>query len=918
MTTPRGPRRWLHAIGLGKPRPDESATLEVDHHLAELTDRLVAEGLSAENARREAVRHFGDRARYAAKMRKLEERSLREDRWNAAFHLVRQSLVSVARTARREPGFTAAVVLTLGLGIGANATMYGIIDRLLLSPPEHIVEPDELRRVEVFRPSVLTGELRRQSLAYPDYADFHVHGGMVVAGYDFGREVTLGGGETATRARVVTATAEIFPLLGVQPRLGRFYTEEESAFGAPLTAVVSEELWRRLYGADPDVLGRTIDVDGRQATIVGVAPNGFTGVNLQPVDIWLPLEAARSPGGVPDSCLTGRNCYWMTAVGRIRDGVSVEAAEAEATRLHRNGRGADYPATAAVRLTPLMAAAGPNASAESRVAGWLAGVSSIVLLIACANVANLLLARSTRTRRETSVRLALGVSRSRIVGQTMLEAVVLAFAGGLVGLALVHWGGSSVRSTLLPGVSFPRGTLDGAIVLFAGVVSLLAGAVAGLAPAIMASRLDVRGDLVGSSRTHTGARSRLRGFLTVSQAAMSVVLLVGAGLFVASLRELRSLDLGIDVTRLTVVEMEFTSSQPPPSLRWDVFDLAKRRIQALPGVEAVAATATPFTVVYAVELRVPELDSIPMLPGGGPYLFSVSPDYFETAGLSIIQGRALNEGDAPGTEKVAVVSETMARVFWPDQRALGRCLLVAVGARPDECATVVGVVEDATRGGYSDPSHAAYYLTMAQIGEGLAQGRVATGGDANGGTTGYFSAPRALYVRASADADDLEAAIARALRPMPPGVRWIDVWPMYEPLDQRARSWILGATMFTIFGLLALAVAAVGLYSVLAFDVAQRTREIGVRTALGARTARLLGLVVSRGVLLGGIGVALGLAVAYLVAPYIQDLLFETSPRDPSIFVGVAIVLLTVSVAASLAPALRATRVDPVTALRAE
>jgi predicted permease len=543
-----------------------------------------------------------------------------------------------------------------------------------------------------------------------------------------------------------------------------------------------------------------------------------------------------------------------------------------------------------------------------------------VLLIACANVTNLLLARGTRQRRATSVRLALGVGRARIVGQTMLESVALAMLGGVLALALARWGGAFVRSTLLPDVSFPDATVSPQVIGFVALTSLLAGLVAGVGPAFISSRLDVRGDLVDASRGHTGSRSGLRRLLTATQAALSVVLLVGAGLFVASLRELRGLDLGMDTRRLLVVQYEFESPGPDPLLRKEIYDEAVRRVATLAGVEAVASTATPFSVSYAVDLRVLGRDSLPRFPGGGPYVNSISPGYFETAGLRITRGRGLAESDGPGDPKVAVVSETMASLVWPDEEALGRCFFVTAGPRQDECVTVVGVVEDAARQGFRDGPSAAYYVHFAQMGEGAPRGPAASAGlSLNvGGVAAFLSAPNALYLRAEGDPAGIRAAVASALRQPPPMARWTHVYPMSDTLDRQARSWTLGATMFTIFGLLALIVAAVGLYSVLAFDVAQRTRELGIRTALGARKSRLLRAVISQGVLVGGVGVALGLGAAYLAAPYVQDLLFETSPRDGSVYATVALVLLAVSVAASLLPALRATRVDPMTALRAD
>jgi predicted permease len=910
MTRERRSLRWLHLFGIGKPRPEESAALEVEHHVAELTDRLVAEGMEAEEARREAERHFGDRTRYATKMQRLEEASLRGDSMGAAIEIVRQSLVSVARTARREPGFTAAVVLTLGLGIGANATMYEIIDRLLLSPPEHIDEPEQVRRLFASRVNARTGEVLPGDFSYPDYADLRTHSGMRVAAYQDDYEHTIGTGPSAFRARTYLATAELFPLLGVQPLFGRFFTAEEATVGAPPTVVLAEEFWRNAYGADPDILQRTIEIDGRIVPVIGVAPAGFTGVDLRPVDLWLPLEAWSSLDeenlrGSTNACLVNRGCRWMAAVARLRAGTTEGAAAVEATRLHQNARieagEPELTQPTSVMFGPLIAARGSSPSTESRVAAWLGAVSLIVMLVACANVANLLLAQTTKRRRDAAVRRALGVTRGRLVGESILDAFFLALLGGVLALALTRWGGSVIRSTLLPEVWFADSAISWPVVGYTAIASSIVGLLASIAPAIVLSRADVSDDLAIGGRSHTGTRSRLRAALTVAQATMCVVLLVGAGLFVRSLVVLRGSDLGFDADGLITADFEFTSSSPDPAFVASTYDDAIRALTELPEVASVSATSSPFGVALTMRgVRTPGADSLPGIARQVP----IGANYFETAGIGIVVGRGIDDGDVAGREHVAVVNETMAAMVWPGARAVGQCLIVD-GAR-DVCATVVGVAEDAAVAGYRERPSMAYYLPMAQLAETSPR------------TPAQWSVPLGLLVRVRDDARDAESSIARTLRTISPQVRWARVMPIDDTLWRQARSWTLGATMFAIFGVLALLVAAVGLYSVLAFDVAQRTREIGIRTALGAKKGRLLRGVVTQGAGLGAVGVALGLAAAYVAAPYIQDLLFETPPRDSGVFATVALALLAVSVIASLAPALRATRVDPVTALKAE
>jgi putative ABC transport system permease protein len=890
----------MHALGLGRPRPEYSAAWEIEHHIAEATDRLVASGMDAEAARREAERRFGDRTKYERPMTRMERRRMAIERRSRAWDLLKQSAVSAWRTAGRSPTFAAGVVLTLGLGIGANATMYGVVDRLLLQPPDHVQDPDRVVRIFQQRPSPFSGELVTGGPTYPDYADQRAHAGLAaVAAYTSVQERTVGAGEEASRAQVALASAELFPLLGVVPTLGRFYTEEEGAEGAPLTAVLGAQYWRSAYGANPGVIGRRLMVAGHLFTIIGVAPHGFTGVDLQRVDIWLPLEATHVAWNRDGGCLDTRNCWWMYAVARLSEDVSVGAAEAEATRLHLNGRRAmidegRYSDQARIVLGPLIAARGPNASEETPVVRWLVGVSAIVLLIACANVANLLMARGTERRREIGVRLALGASRGRMVGQVIIETLLLSLAGGLLALGIARWGGELVRTTLLPGVYFPSSALTGRLLLFTLLAALLAGVLAGIPPALQGRRTGVFGALGQGGRGSSQRRSPLRSSLTVTQAALSVMLLVGSGLFVMSLHELRGRDLGLEVEGLLMGTLEYTDPALDEEGQTALYEEALRQVSSLPGVASAAVTGVPFQWAFATDLEVPGLDSLPRLSGGGPYYYPVSPGYLETLGLAITQGRALDASDGGPGDRVAVVSETMARTLWPNEDALGRC--IQVGGEEEPCTTVVGVAEDAARGFLEDSPYMAYYVPSSQL----------------------DTPHRAIYVRVAARSGELRLELARLLRSFSADVRYAHVRSIEEMLDPQARAWKLGATMFTVFGLLALALAAVGLYGVLAFDVAQRTRELGIRSALGAHTGRLLRSVLYHGGRLGVLGVALGLGSAYVAAPFVRELLFEVSPRDPRVFVAVALVLMGVTAAASLLPGVRATRVDPIEALRTD
>ncbi|MCG6957134.1 MAG: ABC transporter permease [Gemmatimonadetes bacterium] len=894
------------------PDPEDAADWEVEHHLAELVDRLVQEGMTPEDARREAERRFGDPVRYRAALESDERRrqtTMKRTEWWGVFS---GGVGRAMRSLRRSPGFSLGVVLTLALGIGANAAMFGVLDRLLFQPPPYIVHPESVRRVMLERPFM--GRTSRQaSITWPGYQDLKkVSAFQAVAAFNDPSPTTLGSGPDATRARVAMATWDFFPLLGVHAERGRFFSKDEDQADATPTAVLSHEYWRSNMGSDPDALGRTLEIAGHTYTVIGIAPPGFTGVNLEPVDIWVPLETAGTLN-MGKAWLDSRGWYWFDEVVRLAPGVDVRSADAEATAAHVNGRreqidAGKYPKEARIALDPVVRARGPEASGESKVARWLGGVSLLVLLIACANVANLLLARGTRRRREVAVRLALGVGRARLVTTMVVESLLLAILGGGVALLLASWGGSIIRKALLPGVYFPGSAVSGRVAAFTVAASLVAGLLAGIGPALQSTRSDLGGDLSMGAGASSGRRSRTRSFLTVAQAALSVVLLVGAGLFVRSVSAVHHLDLGLDVDRLVTARLEFETramktqageeqsfgSQGHPEEENQVYQEALERLRSVPGVEDVAGTSSPFQWAFATELKVQGLDSLPRLAGGGPYFMDVTPGYLKTVGLMVTQGRDFTPADGPGGARIALVNETMARTVWPDQDALGQCLLIE---KEQECTTVVGVAEDASRGDIDGDPFMMYYLPLGQH-----EGRNIN----------------ALYIRTGEDPGKLSATVAPILRGLDTRIRYATVAPLRDSIDPQARSWTLGATMFTVFGLLALVVAAIGLYGVLAFDVAQRTRELGIRTALGAARGRLLRNVMWDGFRLAVAGVVLGLAISLLAAPFARDLLFHVSPRDPDVFVVVAVALILVALVASLIPGFRATRVDPAVALRTE
>jgi predicted permease len=544
---------------------------------------------------------------------------------------------------------------------------------------------------------------------------------------------------------------------------------------------------------------------------------------------------------------------------------------------------------------------------EVAVSRWLVGVAAIVLVIACSNTVNLLLARAVRRRREVGVRLALGAGRSRLVRLLLTESVLLAVMGGAAGLAVAWLTGTLVRGVLLPNVEWTSSPVDARVLGLSAAVALVVGITIGLAPALRASRSDLTASLMAGGRAGGAHGTRLRSALTVAQAALSIVLLVGAGLFVRSLWRVRTLDLGLQPDRVLVV-----------SPRWPAIsasDTAARRIararradlyvRALDGVRQVTAVehaslaiGLPFQNSFTQFIRVPGWDSIPALKGGGPFINAVSDDFFETIGSRLVRGRSFTSADREGSEPVAVINETMATTLWPGGDPIGGCVYWAPTRDGlTVCSRVLGVVADARRSALHEDPSMQYFIPFGQE-RGF------------GGTV--------LLVRPRGDPATIVPVIRRELTGLDPSISYVDENLLERSLDSQVRPWRLGASMFGLMGALALVVAAIGLYSVMSYLVAQRTHEIGVRMALGARGGNIVALVLRSSLGMAALGVAIGTGFALWAGRFLEPLLFDTSPRDPVVIGGVGVTLLAVAFLSGLVPAMRARRVNPMEALRGD
>ena len=811
------------------------------------------------------------------------------------------------RGLRRDPLFTTFAVGTLGLSIGAGGTMFGIVDRLLLRGPDHVLdaervmrlytshEPSGMRRFTSSGVGHITYELVRTRVA----------GLAEVASYATS-EVTVGRGADARAARATFASGRFFALLGVEPALGRFFgPDDDDLRSAGRAAVLSHGSWQRDFGGRPDVLGATIVVDDQPHTVVGVAPRDFTGAELAPVELWVPMIFLSSR--VTTDWATSWNAQWMEVIVRLAPGASADPVGAELTNVHRSGYQGDEESmrTALLFLAPLSAGDSGTATAEARVSRWLLGISALLLLAVSTNLANLLVARALRRTREISVRLALGAGAARVRRLLLAESFLLAAAGAVSALGVAHLLGGLARRTLLADVHWSGSPVDGRLLLVTAATAFALGGLLGLLPAVRAVALARAPEMgTGGARDGGGRQGFLRSSLSVTQAALSVAMLIGAGLFTRSLLSALSTDLGIEPERVLIVEVQRgpLAAYPPElqegeRVRRRTFPLeALERIRALPGLtHAAVAVGMPFGNRFSVRLWIPGRDSVPRLSTGGPSISAVSDDYFETVGTPILRGRAFRRGEGAESERVTIVSETMARTVWPGEEAIGKCLIAMVDTLP--CATVVGVAADTHRGALREEPSMHYYIPAGQ--------EVGFGG-------------AVLLVRADDDPRALGPAARRTLSSLDNSITFVDFETAQERIDPQLRPWRLGTAVLAGAGLLGLITMLVGIYSITTYLVSLRTREIAVRVTLGATAGHLARLVLGGTVVTTLAGSSIGVGIALGASRLVGPLLFEVSPRDPAVFVGAVALLMTASLLAAAPPCARATRVDPNEALRSD
>ena len=810
---------------------------------------------------------------------------------------VRQGL----RILLKSPAFTATVVLTLGLGIGANAAVFSIINTLLLRPLP-VAQPDNLYVIGVLHQD----NEQPHQVSWSDYVDYRDRSGVFadLAAYSIGF-AGLSADNHAERIAVSYVSGNFFSMLGLTPAAGRLILPSEGAtFGADPVIVLGQSYWRQRFGAEPSVVGRTVLVNGRPFTVVGIVPADFTGVYaLVEFDAYMPY-AMQMPESAYRELIERRDNHDSRVIGRLKAGVSLRQAQASldvlAAQLEQQ-----YPATnktVRARIIPeRLARPEPNAADSNPfVAGVFLLLVGLVLLVACVNVVNLLMVRATARNRELAIRAALGAGRRRLVRQLLTESLVLAALGGLAGALIGRW-----VSGLLAGIALPMDlpirfdlSFDWRVFSYIAAVALGTGIIVGLIPALRASRTDVNDVLREGGRglAEGSTRHRLRSTLVVAQVAVSVVLLVAAALFVRSVQRARSVDLGFDHRQILTLSMDVSQQGFDEARGRAFYRDVQARVRSLPGVESVTyAYSVPFGYYNSseyVEAEDNPAQNNQRRPSAGFNV--VGPEYFSTMKILVSQGRGFTPQDDARARAVAVVNEYMAAKLWPGQDPIGKRFRMT-GATPTSLE-VVGVSRNGKYNYIFEDPGMYFFVPIEQ----------------------QYRPLRALQVRTAGSPELLAPAIQREIRALNPDLPVYDVRSMTRMLDGPNGFFLLqmGALFGGGLGVLGLILALVGIYGVVSYSASQRTQEIGVRMALGARPRDILELVVGHGLLLVAVGITLGLAASFAVARLLKNLLFGVSTTDPATFITVPLVLGAMALLASYIPALRATKVDPMLALR--
>jgi predicted permease len=882
--------RWYYKLPLRlrslfrKDKAELDLSEELQFHLQNQIDEYVAQGMGPQEARHAAFRSLGG-------VEQVKEECREARRMNLIENFMRDLRLGL-RMLRRNPGFTVLVILCLTLGIGANTAVFSWVEGILLRPYPLVSDQERL--------VTLTGTVRdtRDETSWPDLLD--VRRSCTLCETLFVSKITGATLSIGERAQVITGSivsANYFDAIGVHPILGRgFEPDEGTGRNAHPVVVISYHFWQSRFQGDPEIIGKTQRFDNVVHTIIGVMPEGFYGTFVgRAMEYWAPLsmlEVYDAGSGI----LEDRGARWAEAYVRLKLGVTRNQAQQEISAIAAR-LATEYPATnrgRGIKVWPLWETPFNHAGHLLPTFQIMVVVSIFVLLIVCANVGNLLLVRSFARRQEMTVRLAMGASRGRLLRQLVTEGLLLSVCGAAGGMLVAYWCRHAL-ALLFPGdVVYLPGQIDGRVLGLTAAICLVITLAVGLVPAFQTRHLALADTLKNEASAVMGARGRawFRSSLVVLQVTLSFILLVGATLLMQSLRNIRTTSPGFSTRVLaTWIPLEAAGYKAPRAQTFQ--DELIQRIRALPGVEVAAyARATPLgygsfsSTAIAIDGYEPQPNEQPTAEYN-----EVSPDYFATMGIPLRSGREFSRADDENAPRVAIVNQTMVARYWRGQDPIGQRLQVK-----GNWVQVVGVVKDSKYYSMDEAPRPFFYVPLRQ----------------------YFSIEPDIYIRTTQPLQTVQTALIREVRALDPNLAVFEMITLQEQVDRSTSHELVAVALVALFGGLALLLASIGLYGVMSYSVSQSARELGLRMALGAGASNVLGLVLSRGLLLTTTGLIIGVALALLLTRLLGNLLYQVSPRDPLAFAAAFAVMALASAAACFLPAWRATRTDPMRALRAE
>lgn len=801
-----------------------------------------------------------------------------------------QDIRFALRMLTKNLSVTAIIIVVLALGIAANTAIFSVVNAALLRPLPY-ADPDKLVRLSEDSPNV-----PQMSISYPNFLDWREQNKVFsgIAAMQF-RSLNLTGLDEPERLAGRAVSAELFDVLGVKPELGRTFVQEEDRQGANPVCIISNGLWQRRFGSDPDLINKQITLSGASYTVIGVLPASYA--YGTPTDVFVPI------GLRADEMKERTSHPGIYAVARLKPGVTVEAARSELVAMaQRIGEQYGMKGNSAT-LTPLSEVFVGDIRTTLLI---LLGAVGFVLAIACANVANLLLARAATRQKEMAIRTALGAGRLRIVRQLLTESLLLALVSGALGVGLAFWGIDLLRSASadsLPTTAVVK--LDGSVLLFTLLVSLLTGIVFGLVPALTAAKTDLQDTLKDGGRSSIGSgRPWLRSTLVVTEVALSLILLVGAGLLIRSFVRILETEPGFKPQNLLTMQLSLNAKKGDGTKVLSFFNDLRNRVAALPGVES-AAFSNGMPLAQTADTSFAIVGRPKPEPGQQPQtmLYFTSPEYLQAMGIRLIKGRFFTTQDTQGSPLVAVIDEAFARQQFPDEEPLGQRIAGDGKENPD--AEIVGVVGHVKHFGLDAEERVQPQLYVSY-------------NQAPDAAFGFLAARTNLIIRTTADPLTLISAVRREVQALDPNQPVYNVSTMEQTLDQSLVTQRLSMTLLTVLAALALILASVGIYGVMSYTVTQRSHEIGIRMAIGAQPRDVFKMMIGRGMILALMGVAFGLLGAFALTRLMATMLFGVAPTDPITFVSIGALLIGVALVACYMPSRRATKVDPLVALRYE